>query len=473
MRKGTGKYGRQRCVSCLAALIACVALCAPQGVAARANSAPMYWEGVTGAGTQVLTDTCPVLVERERLVFSVPDFPLTEVAQPSAYAACVSAAYTLYNPKDYTVNVRLAFPFGVVPPYYEFEHAFADGGYSVTVDGQEVQAVLRHTYAYGEFSTQTDTARLQDDYEIDAFYAPDTTVTAYEYTFENIVDGNKRDYAPYASFYIAPCEDRTRVAASQCNGFSTQKEGVKVGAFVQNGQTATVYAIGQPLAAPPQWTVYRNGGEKEKIDGNAALTSVRTCSFEAFALQNYDPDGEVSAVDWYNAVVESARLHSDVGGYARFDLAPTNNLMRWYDYTLSLAALSRCEHVVTAPLYPLIDGGYNPFKYVYTYLLSPAKGWHSFGALDIRVQTPYYMLESDGFDFQADEGGFSLSLQTLPDGELSFTLCASQQPQAVRRKESRWWVVGIVLCIGVLLAAAGGFGVLGYAIYRAAKDSRR
>ncbi|MBQ3000737.1 MAG: hypothetical protein IJD63_03205, partial [Oscillospiraceae bacterium] len=84
---------------------------------------------------------------------------------------------------------------------------------------------------------------------------------------------------------------------------------------------------------------------------------------------------------------------------------------------------------VTAPIYPSIDTDYDPDIYGYTYLLSPAKTWKSFGTLDIVVNTPYYITESSLEGFEKTDTGYTLTLEGLPDGELTFTLSTSEDPE--------------------------------------------
>lgn len=76
----------------------------------------------------------------------------------------------------------------------------------------------------------------------------------------------------------------------------------------------------------------------------------------------------------------------------------------------------------------------NPLKlcvskyYEYSYLLTPASTWKSFGSLDITVESELKMLDSSIGDFTSTEKGYSKHLDTLPDQDLSFSLCRSTEP---------------------------------------------
>ena len=50
---------------------------------------------------------------------------------------------------------------------------------------------------------------------------------------------------------------------------------------------------------------------------------------------------------------------------------------------------------VTAPIYPSINTRYTSPIYEYTYLLSPAGSFADFGSLEIRINTPFYLVNSE------------------------------------------------------------------------------
>ena len=48
--------------------------------------------------------------------------------------------------------------------------------------------------------------------------------------------------------------------------------------------------------------------------------------------------------------------------------------------------------------------------------------------LDIEVNTPFYMIKSGPEGFEWQNPGYKLHLDSLPDGELTFTLCEDEKP---------------------------------------------
>ena len=99
-------------------------------------------------------------------------------------------------------------------------------------------------------------------------------------------------------------------------------------------------------------------------------------TFKDYALRDYDENSGILESDWYNAQVELLRLSSETWGNGLSQIEDgVFSLMRWYEYTLTLAPGQTLKNTVTAPLYPAIDAGYTPSLCAYTCLLSPAKAW--------------------------------------------------------------------------------------------------
>ena len=153
-------------------------------------------------------------------------------------------------------------------------------------------------------------------------------------------------------------------------------------------------------------------------------------TFADLVFKDYDANSLVSETDWYNAFVHDFNQNSG-GSYATIHSYSTDishDLMRWYEYQITIPAGGTIVNEVTAPIYPAIDISYEPAKFDYTYLLSPATTWSEFGNLDIVINTPYYMLDNTLDEFEKTDYGYTLSLDGLPDGELEFTLASSENP---------------------------------------------
>lgn len=408
---------------------------------ASANSAQSNWSGTDRTGAIVTDEICPLEVQEEKLTFEVQEFPrnyYNTMEEFLAYTGRVTAEYTFYNPADYTVTATLVFPFGAVPDYGYFyddqlETAVCgvDGDkYDITVDGIAVEKRLRHTLAeqHDQFDLERDMALLHDGYVDDPFYTPDMTVTKYTYQVSGV--DSEAYPAATAAFLLNTEPARTRVLLMEQSGGKTLEEGVMADTWAGNGERYTVYCFGEPVEEL-DWRMYENGACEKEIDGVVELVDTSAMTFKDLALADWTSESGVLEQDWYNAFVEDLnRSEWSCGVVSGSDIHDdlSRVLMRWYEYEITVGPWERVVTTVTAPIYPAINTNYDPSIYTYTYLLSPAQTWRDFGTLDIRVNTPYFITESSLKSFEKGEGGYTLSLDGLPEGELVFVLSADEHP---------------------------------------------
>lgn len=408
---------------------------------ASANSAQSNWSGTDRTGAIVTDEICPLEVQEEKLTFEVQEFPKNYYSTAEeflAYTGRVTAEYTFYNPADYTVTATLVFPFGAVPDYgyfyddqLETSSPGMDGDkYDITVDGAAVEKRLRHTLAerYEQFDLERDMALLHDGYVDDPFYTPDMTVTKYTYQVSGV--DSEAYPAATAAFLLNTEPARTRVLLMEQSGGKTLEEGIMADTWAGNGERYTVYCFGEPVGEL-DWRMYENGACEKEIDGVVELVDTSAMTFKDLALADWTSESGVLEQDWYNAFVEDLnRSEWSCGVVSGSDIHDdlSRVLMRWYEYEITVGPWERVVNTVTAPIYPAINTNYDPSIYTYTYLLSPAQTWRDFGTLDIRVNTPYFITESSLKGFEKGEGGYTLSLDGLPEGELVFVLSADEHP---------------------------------------------
>ena len=435
-------------------------LCAPRFVA-RANSAQTSWSGRDSFGAYVTDENCPVEVESEKLTLRVPHFPnnyYNSAEEFENYEANVTAEYTFHNPADYDVEMTLAFPFGKVPDYlygyYDeesqtYRNIDDTARYAITADGEQVNRNLRYTLESWKFDPETDLARLSHNKRSSGFITPDTPVTVYTYGFYP----EKVEHATCvaANFYGLGDSTETCVLLQQFSMANYGKKTEMCGTWLPNDGTLTMYVIGEPLKKLPEWKIYKNGAMEKVVAGRVELSPEQTTiTFNDLALSFYNNDGEVGEVDWYNAALDKLCGSMQNGklvaqSYSSLDVS--DNLMRWYEYKLSIPAGGRVVNSVTAPLYPNINLSWNPAKYSYTYLLSPASTWAEFGSFEVEIKTPYYVVNSS-LKFEKEEEIYTFSRQGLPEGELTFTLSSSASPKII--KQPIWKSFGyIMLYVGL------------------------
>lgn len=473
----------------LALALAAVLLVLP----ASANSAQRYWRGTTATGAVITDGQCPVVVEHEALTFNIPAFPVISYSDGDGnadYSASVSAAYTFRNPSDMTVTAHLLFPFGTRPDYaYDVT---SEEKYTVTVDGTPIGCTVRHTLTgYGsQFELERDLGRLTDTPREDALLFPDQTVICRTYSVSG-VDRSVR--AVNIAFDLAK-DSGVCVFWPERSGMHTQKDGDRrLSAWASDLETFTIYFIGGDVE--PEWKCYKDGGveDSEVVPGTATLVSTEAISLRTLALSARPADSDVSENDWYNAVIDrmlSGGVRGGVIGDTSRLLDVSDSLMRWYEYDITLEPGQRIVNTVTAPMYPTIDDGYTPAVYSYTYLLSPAATWRSFGTLEININTPYYLLgaggsadgrsgKSKGNDkptlasrFEKTETGYTLSLDGLPEGELEFSLSTSATPEAPHFSLRNVIPIEILISGGIMLAVTAALVVIIVLIVKSRKRGK-
>lgn len=435
---------------------------------ASANSAQTRWDGVSSTGAIISDGDCPIVVEHELLTFDLQEFPKSYYQGPAdflAYTGSVTAEYTFYNPSDYTVTAALLFPFGHEPDYAgnsSGDVSGADTGkFGVSINGGYIEADLRHSWSpySDQFELEKDLALLHDGFMEDEFYDPDLAVTKYTFSAGGV--DTKTYSAANAAFDMDRNDSERRIYFVQQNGGHTQDDGdFRVETWVKNGEVFTVYVIGEDYDTFPEWTFYQNGGSEdgEEIDGTMTLTGKESLTFRELAMSEWNEKSGVSEIDWYNAVVAMLEQSEQWNGSNlyldyTYSLDLTSYLMRWYEYEITLEPGERITNAVTAPMYPDINGQYEPPIYTYTYLLSPAQTWVEFGTLEIVVNTPYYMTECEMGEFIKTDTGYTLTLDGLPEGELEFILCSKEKPKKdVNYGYLKFYLIPIGIVILIVVA---------------------
>lgn len=435
-----------------------------------ANSAQMFWRGAERSGAIVKEEDCPIIVEKEELLFRISEFPrlFSGDNRSPEYSAQVTASYSFYNPADDTVQVTLAFPFGTVPDYgYRYNSGTGETDrsndtekYRITADGEPISCELRHTLILpGEdFDTDQQIEKLADGYGEDSFYAPELPVTKYTFSASEV--DTETYSAATAAFEWHADSAKTKVFMEKQSGGELLNEGVRLDTWVDPGESFSVYILGENSEKDIPWKFYENGACEKEISGTMELVDKEILTFQEMALTRYPEESGIREDDWYRAVVETLNTFEwSQGAINSTDasLDVSDRLMGWYQYELTLASGERLLNTVTAPVYPDCQMNSEPPIYEYTYLLSPAKTWKKFGSLDIRMETPYELIESQPEGFEKKQDGYRLQLTELPEGELTFTLCTEQNPQmtdTIRRITGLPLAAGILVCIVAAAAVA-------------------
>lgn len=429
----------------------------------HANSAQTWFTGSDASGVVMTGESSPLVVESEKLVFEINDLPqnYSSIDDFLTYDSSVSAEYQIYNPSSLTIEARLLFPFGTNPSYvyiYDeaeqkcFQNVDTDK-YKVMVDHKEIQKILRHTFKleYEDFSLKKDLNLLVDGCKNDDFYKRDLNVIKLTYHIDGI--DTQTFSSAYASMEFMNHSKNTRIYMKQLNGYSLSGDNVQMGLFVNDSQDVEVYIIGDSLENDFKWYVYEDAQKEKQIAGNVTLVSSETMTFEDLAMSEYHAESHVLATDWYNAIIDMLNYYNNqsIIIHVEKSLDISDELMRWYDYTIEVEPETTIINTVVAPLYPSIDTSYDSPIYEYTYLLSPAKKWKTFNNLDIKIYTDCYLQENSIGSFSQVDNGYFCTLDNLPQSELQFKLCKDKNPTKTSHSHFITQQLPFIIVVGCLV----------------------
>ena len=419
----------------VAIAVMCLTLLTP--VCAFANSAQREFEGVASNGALVNETDCPIEVAGENLTFNIVDYPQIRDESPN-YNSNVVAEYTFYNPADYDVNMQLVFPFGTIPYWVRDDYVDTEK-YSVYVNDIKVERGIRAVYAdrYSQFDLATDLAKILDTRKQIKQFADDTPV--YKYSVRSQFYHNYAEeeigvqYATYATY-------GTAIVVPADVGYYSPNDSSKFYAEIYGDKQMNIYSIGSLLSEnffKPSYYVeviektdgYRR--TNKEVEGTTTYSFLEELTFEDLIFSCYDEKSGINRTDYYNAVadkISKSVFNNRVNGIDLFDI--TNETLMWYQYDVSVPAGQSVTNKVVAPLYPTVNEHYSPTVYEYTYLLSPAASWADFKNLNVTINTEYYLLDTslNGFA-KNDDNSYTARFETLPDSELTFSLCQSANPE--------------------------------------------
>ena len=442
-------------------------------IPASANSALTEWSGRKENVVMTTDGDSPIVVEHETLTFDIQELVDTyhnDDYDPSKeYKSSVTAEYNFYNPSDMTVTAELAFPIGSIGENSEGE--YTKDKYSITVNGETIEHKIRHTYgSISGFNLEYDLPRLKDDYTTHEFVNLDTKVTKYSFNIAPIKE-NQTGY-PKVYFDIDPADyENTKI---YCDGSYARKLDNGKIRITRNNLGMTIYFIGEVPEKLPEFVVYKDIFDSDDIEilpSRSTVIGTEEMTFRDLAFRSYKEEYGISEMDWYNAVMLGMESDFPVL-HDQYMILQAHDFLCWYTYELEFKPGERNVNSVTAPMIPGQNLNYNPRYFKYNYLISPAVTWADFGSLDIYVNTPYYMVESNIDGFEKTESGYYLHLDGLPMSkkrldiswneikivepevqDLYFALCESESPTYKNKGNLGSKVLSVILIILAIILA--------------------
>ncbi len=378
----------KRSVSCLLTLSALLpALLQP----ASANSAPTRWSGSPGSEVLAVEENCPISVTHEDLSFRV-----TESVDYSLRAQ-VEAIYQMENPTAEAQKVQMAFSLE------EAVAAFDPATVSVTAAGEALPFQLVWDGVSPDYAPKT--------------FDPNQTGTLYTFTLARLPEDTDNDLT-----LLSPAGPLW-VTFDGIHSYSGEEDGTcTLGTSV--GATVWVYALEGDLdyTVSGEYTV-----ETEELPFAQHFQSYLEAQYGERYAEHLD-----SLTAYKYRQLEEQWANNPVVMMDWLENYDHSDLPLQFLYTVDFPAEETVE--VAVAYNTRSDGvrkGTADWQHTFTYLLSPAQHWASFGTLDLTVDAtksgyPYVIASSLPLEEQPD-GSYAAHSEGLPTEDLSFNLYSAPE----------------------------------------------
>lgn len=323
----------------------------------------------------------PVEMQFCFIAMNIVDFPASYNNDSTDYFSTVTLNYRFHNPTANAVEMPLHLPYGAIPTYDEY-HRLNACDTVMTVDGETIQGVVHCWYGSNNYDNQNDyivpNYRLSDDYY-------NANLDVYKYVYQISVPIG---FQEIVAEYKLGAGDIIVSAQSLHNSYKFAGKTI-VQVRIQDDREFVVYSFGKRVPIFEQSVTINEIWGGEISNSSLQLVSEIKMSFDEMACEYYDENGELNRTDWYNAVLKKMQNSGvDICQSAtQFDV--TDEVRKWYDYTITIPANGTVNHVVTMPLFPTIRWAYEPTVYRYDVSLDNLCTWQSVGEIKIVANTEY------------------------------------------------------------------------------------
>lgn len=394
-----------------------------------ANSAPIRMYGYPSSAMMSIEESSPIEVEKEELSF--------DLSGESASRGEVTASYLMHNTDEGQVTSKMVFP------YIGNLSAFSEERTVVRVDGREIPYTV---YIGDTLEGDTMEEREADAESFDIREAV-ASLTAEEYrprnfdpeatgkTYQFRVDPKgEKNFNLNLSLKFKMDEQETKVFAYGFNGYGRNGSQVELIGWMGEEALFEVHVQGEDVEI--QVEAFTTDGVKtemaadftyelsvedeafgayqERLQRSLPLMEeglIQSIGLESLLLRALDRDlesmqGVTTENEAYAAIFEDRYL------LLVYDVPflPDERRTVEVSYTAE-ATVDRSETTVPT--------------YTFTYLLSPATYWKDFRNLQVEVKTSEYAPYLIGSSMEMKTTGdrvYQADLETLPEGDLTFTL---------------------------------------------------
>lgn len=411
---------------------------------AYANSAQMERQTENGYFEFMAVNDPELTVESEVLTF---DF--SNGFDDSPTKGVVTAEYNIKN-SGADKSVTMGFPLlSSVQSVNERQTA-------VTINGQTAE--YKPYYAFGDNAQAIANASFEDVLtainEIELI-DEDRAVSVFSISLENRLNANNIRVTFDVNY------DVSRIFQSNFNGYANKgrdNEGfsrIELSAFTQTGKSAAIYVFGE---TPKNFKVKATQGDNTTAEYETDEVIVQDTVTAKDFINSIKKDMDESE---YRLASSKVLEYIGSGQEMVFGIDEVyraifeSECIALLGYTVNLKSGGNVLRVSY-----IIEGGYNayykPTVYNFKYISSPAKNWESFGSLTVNIITsgaqPYVIFSS--LAFEKMENNRYVYIGGVPDENISFSLCQSEEPVYDEGGKNVYKMIIIFVAV-IALAAAG------------------
>ncbi|QOX62975.1 hypothetical protein FRZ06_06290 [Anoxybacterium hadale] len=423
-------------------IILVITLILMQSAAASANSAPTYWEGYPYSEVLLVDEASPIEVKREKLIFDYNSIRQEQFG--FSPTAAVTAEYQMMNSSNADQRVQMAF--SLVSSLAELsvkDLIVETDGSRVSYEVYPAMEAAEHKYdsdahfRYGGFHIST------AEYELPGFDL-NQKAQLVRYRIKPAKEENLR----FEVIFNADPK-QTRLIGKNFNMASyTEGKGSSIGAGLYKDKEKVVEVLVLGEAIHLETEVLTEDGVKADPADFYFEEEVSSVDPRKYLMDEIHRDLRreiTTAVDETQLLnLYLSRIWSDglVAGYSLLDEAlSASHEDRVITLLYSVDFPAGSERTIRVGY---LTGGTmdrretSSPQYHYTYLLSPAKHWKSFGELELEIRTPEkapFVIESSLPLTLDGERRYITVLDGLPEDELLFTLYHKEQITSLDKVE--------------------------------------
>lgn len=427
------------------------------------TSAPTRFYGASTSEPQI-SEGLRAVVEEQSITFDITEFSdVNEDDLIMEQCGRVNTSYTLYNPTEEEINMTITLPISGVPQgYVNNEDGIETEKYKFTVNGEVIEPTLiEGRYLYSSFGTIDSDTFIPTEYTSNEHFSTDMAVTKYTFRqkcseYNNVI-GIEADPDTFDGSCFVFDKWAGRIDRDDGSYFLYVSPH-------SNNSTFDLYVFGKQLTSPPEFDMYvePSAGIIEKADGDVELIGSETMSYDEYISRNgyLDEDSRFDKKDLYHVfareisnVIDMGGVYSTVRARYAYDLNyrySTTYILNAFTYEFNIAPGERVTASLDAPLYPSIETKYVQNTYEYEYKPYFPNADIRSGNINVKINTPYYIVSNGEPTFTKTDGGYNLTIGTgYPTRSIFFTLCEVESPEEEKISEEG----AVLFFIFILLAS--------------------